>query len=120
LQRINGNAPRTGFGTGIFGDNYGLYWKLIIMNEQTELNHCLLCRIARWQYNRYSEESLTQEVFIKYFGGNFGTHFYSKWVDTYKFNLLEMAAYFGHDIENGQKFCDMLMEQIIKYEKRDK
>jgi hypothetical protein len=66
------------------------------------------------------EESLSEELFIRYYGRNFGAHFYSKWVHSCKFNLLEMITYFGWDRENGQKFCDMVMEQVVKYEKRDK
>ncbi|KAA6302819.1 MAG: hypothetical protein EZS26_000989 [Candidatus Ordinivivax streblomastigis] len=87
------------------------------MNEQNILNHQLLWRIVLWEYNRYQEESLTEESFIQYYGGCFGSHFYSKW-RYYDYNFMKMIGYFGGSTENGQKFCDMVMEQVIKYEQR--
>jgi hypothetical protein len=85
-----------------------------------ELNHQLLWRIGMWQYNRCQEESLTEELLIRYYGKAFGSHFYSKWLQTYKYDFMNMITYFGHDIENGQKFCDMVMEQVKQYEQREK
>jgi hypothetical protein len=90
------------------------------MNEQNILNHQLLWRIVLWEYNRYSEEALTEELFIRYYGKYDGSHFYSKWVYTYEFNFMKMVGYFGSSTGNGQKFCDMVMEQVEKYEQRVK
>jgi hypothetical protein len=88
------------------------------MNEKNILSHQLMWRIVRWNYNRYPEESLTEECFIKIFGGCFGKHFYSKWVHTYEFDFMKMVGYFGTSTDNGQKFCDMVMETVEQYEQR--
>jgi hypothetical protein len=87
------------------------------MNEQNILNHQLMWRIVLWEYNRYAEEALTEELFIRYYGKCDGSHFYSKW-KYYDCHFMKLIGYFGSSTENGQKFCDMVMEQVIKYEQR--
>jgi hypothetical protein len=73
-----------------------------------------------WKYNCCIEESLTEEVFIEYFGGNDGRHFYSKWKYTLKFDFMGMIGYFRSNGNDGQIFCNMVMEQINKYEDRER
>jgi len=33
---------------------------------------------------------------------------------------MKMVGYFGSSTDNGQKFCDMVYEQMVKYEQRIK
>jgi hypothetical protein len=89
------------------------------MNKENPLRHELIWRIALWEHNRNMDETLTEELFIRYYGGCFGSHFHSKWKH-YDCNFMKMAGYFGNSTENGQKFCDMVMEQMFKYEQREK
>jgi hypothetical protein len=89
------------------------------MKEQSELKHELIWRIVLWEYNRDMDETLTEELFIRYFGKCDGSHFYSKW-KYYDYSFMKMTGYFGISAGNGQKFCDMVMEQVIKYEQRQK
>jgi hypothetical protein len=89
------------------------------MNEQNPISHTLMWRIVLWEYNRNMDETLTEELFIRYFGQCDGSHFYSKW-KYYDCNFMKMAGYFGSSTGNGQKFCDMVLEQMIKYEQRIK
>jgi hypothetical protein len=87
------------------------------MNEKNILSHQLMWRIVLWDYNRYQDESLTEELFILYYGKCDGSHFYSKWKH-YNFNFMKMVGYFGTSTGNGQKFCDMVMETVEQYEQR--
>jgi hypothetical protein len=86
-------------------------------NEQNLISHALLWRIVLWEYNRGIDERLTEELFIRYFGQCDGSHFYSKWKH-YDYNFMKMIGYFGSSTDNGQKFCNMVAEQINQYEKR--
>jgi len=92
--------------------SFNATWRII------ELNHNLMWRIILWQSNHYTNEGLTEELFIKFFGKPDGCHFYKKWMFTYKRNLMDMFGYFGMEYDKGQKFCDMLMQQVLKYELR--
>ncbi|MDR3266002.1 MAG: hypothetical protein LBT24_00315 [Tannerella sp.] len=89
------------------------------MNEHDNISHTLMWRIVLWEYNRNMDETLMEELFIRYFGKCFGSHFYSKW-KYYDCSFMKMVGYFGTSTENGQKFCDMVLEQITKYEQRNK
>jgi hypothetical protein len=88
-------------------------------NEQNTISHELLWRIVLWEYNRGMDESLTEDLFIRRFGKCDGSHFYSKWKH-YDYSFMKMIGYFGSSRDNGQKFCDMVAEQINKYEQRMK
>jgi len=81
------------------------------------INQTLMWRIVLWEYNRSMDETLTEELFCRYYGTCFGSHFYSKW-RYYDCNFMKMVGYFGNSRENGQIFCDMVYEQMSKYEQR--
>jgi hypothetical protein len=87
--------------------------------DQDTISHTLMWRIVLWEHNRDMNETLTEEVFIRHFGKCDGSHFYSKW-KYYDCNFMKMVGYFGISTTNGQKFCDMVMEQMKKYEQRQK
>ena len=94
---------------------YSGTWRII-----KPLDYKMLLRVVMWKYNCCIDESLTEELFIKYFGGCDGRHFYSKWRYTIKFDFMEMIGYFRSNGNKGQIFCNMVMEQINKYENRER
>ena len=75
-------------------------------------------RVLTWDYNFAPDEALTEELFIRHFGGDMGRHYYGKWAHVYDHDLRRMLAYFGNDLREGQRFCDMIAEQVCKYETR--
>lgn len=83
-----------------------------------ELDFRFMEKIVLWNYNNYQEEMLSKELFEKYFGSHDGSHFFEKWEYSFKRNLIEMITYFRGEPQNGQKFCNMLMEQVQKYQTR--
>ncbi len=83
-----------------------------------KLSADLLYRIGAWDYNRHPEESLTQELFEEYFGRVMGVHYYSKWEDYYKKNIIAMVGYLYSDRKEAQLFCDMIMQKVYQYEQR--
>lgn len=87
-------------------------------NNHSELSADLLYRIGVWDYNRHPEESLTQELFNEYFGNVMGTHYYSKWENYYKHNIIAMVGYLHSDRKEAQLFCDMIMQKVSQYEQR--
>ena len=87
-------------------------------NNHSELSADLLYRIGAWDYNRHPEESLTQELFNEYFGSVMGTHYYTKWEDYYKHNIIAMVGYLHSDRKEAQLFCDMIMQKVSLYEQR--
>lgn len=88
------------------------------MNNERIINYSLLIRISMWNYNYSQEERLSKELFAKYFGNRMGEHYYDKWISTCEQRFMKMIAYFGQDSKEGQTFCDMVAEQIQKYEQR--
>jgi len=85
-----------------------------------KLDFSLMTNIALWNYNHYQDEMLSKEVFIKYYGEYYGSHFYEKWEYAYERNIIKMFSYFRGEPDNGQKFCNMLIEQVQKYLNRTK
>lgn len=71
-------------------------------------------RIHRWWYNSYTER-LTLEHFQKAYGNNLGSHYFDKW-NHYKRHVWDMVGYLNNEIHCGEKFLDMVMQQVILYE----
>lgn len=89
-------------------------WRIV------EIDYEKICRVLAWDYNFAPDEALTEELFIRYFGGVMGRHYYEKWSLIYGYDLRLMLAYFGNNLREGQRFCDMVAEQVAKYEQRQK
>ena len=89
-------------------------WRIV------EIDYEKISRVLAWDYNFAPDEALTEELFIRYFGGVMGRHYYEKWNLVYAHDLRRMLAYFGNDLREGQRFCDMVAEQVAKYEQRQK
>lgn len=87
-------------------------WRIIVIDYEK------ICRVLSWEYNFSQTENLNEEIFVRYFGGVMGRHYYNKWKDVYRYNLHDMLVYFGDSRSEGQLFCDMLAEQMLKYEQR--
>lgn len=86
--------------------------------SKIEINHNYLLRIAYYNSSHYPQEAITEELFSEIYGSVMGKHYFEKWEHTYKHDILKMVAYFGRDIKEGQRFCEMLEKQVEKYEKR--
>lgn len=82
------------------------------------LDHDFMARIALWVNNYGENEGLTRELFHETYGTNMGDHYAIKWESVYQHNIMKMIGYFGLGDKDGQKFCDMIMKQMAKYEKR--
>ena len=87
-------------------------WRIV------EIDYEKIRRVLPWDYNFAPDEALAEELFIRHFGGNMGRHYYGKWVHVYDHDLRRMLAYFGNALREGQRFCDMIAEQVCKYETR--
>ncbi len=91
------------------------------MNEQQSnclIDYGILLRIAVWVRNYGPDEGLTKELFAETYGKVMGDHYLTKWESVYNHNIISMIAYFGIDNEEGQQFCNMIIKQMTKYEKR--
>ena len=89
-------------------------WRII------EIDYEKISRVLSWDYNFAPAEALSEELFIRHFGGTMGRHYYEKWTLVYNHDLRQMMAYFGNNLREGQRFCDMIDEQVHKYEQRQK
>ena len=79
-----------------------------------------LFRIVRWDYNRcFKNESLDKDLFVEKYGRVMGEHYYNKFIHEFDGNILKMIGYFRGSEKEGQVFCDMIIERIEKYEKRE-
>lgn len=85
-----------------------------------EIDYEKIGRVLAWDYNFAPNETLSEELFIRDFGGVMGRHYYEKWSLVYDHDLRRMLAYFGNNLREGQCFCDMVAEQVAKYEQRQK
>ncbi len=72
-------------------------------------------RIFRWWYNYGLTEALTQQSFEE----AYGKHYWEKWC-LYERSIGKMIGYFGTNIKEGQKFLDMVMDAVARYEQREK
>lgn len=82
------------------------------------LDFKLLARIKAWHYCYGEGEALTQELFCQYYDKVMGDHYYSKWAHVYKQDIMAMIGYFYDSPKEGQKFCDMITQQVVKCEQR--
>lgn len=83
-----------------------------------EIDYQKISRVLLWEYNFVQDEALSEDLFVRYFGGVMGRHYYEKWSRVYDHDLRLMLAYFGYNIHEGQRFCDMIDEQVRRYEER--
>lgn len=87
-------------------------WRVI------QLDQNFLARICLWVNNYADGEGLTREIFAETYGNVMGNHYAVKWESEYRHNILAMVNYFGYGSKDGQKFCDMVIKQMTKYEQR--
>lgn len=106
------DLPDDELSTGDQGYMLSGSWRIIVIDYEK------ICRILSWEYNFSQSEVLTEDIFVRYFGGVMGRHYYDKWMNLYQNNLHDMLVYFGNSRNEGQLFCDMLVEQMLKYEQR--
>lgn len=76
-------------------------------------------RMFRWWYNYSLTEALTQQSFEETYGKRMGEHYWEKWC-LYERSIAKMIGYFGTNIKEGQKFLDMVMDAVARYEQREK
>ena len=91
---------------------YAGFWQVIPDYRQ-------FMRIFQWWYNYDLSEALTQQTFEDTYGKRMGEHYYEKWRH-YERSISKMIGYFGYNITEGQKFLDMVMEVVARYEQRQK
>ncbi len=108
LQTNQKSGEFTESDTGFFDGT----WRILEFDAQ------LIYRIVMWKYNHYQEDALSKEHFIRYFGVVDGSHFWDKWIYTFKKDFLSMIAYFGKYNGHAQTFCDMTMNLVESYEQR--
>lgn len=81
-------------------------------------DHSQLHKIAMWEQKVYPiDMCLKESDFIKWFGKFDGTNLYERWINYYKCDFLSMVSHFSPQNDNGQPFCDMVIEQANKYQK---
>ncbi len=90
---------------------YGGVWQVVPDYRQA-------ARIMMWQYNYLPTEALTPESFKETFGNMLGAHFHDKWI-YYDRSIEKMIGYFGRNLTAGQRFIDMIMRHVARYERRD-
>lgn len=76
-------------------------------------------RIFRWWYNYGFAEALTQQSFEETYGKRMGEHYWEKWCH-YDRSIAKMVGYFGTNVKEGQKFLDLVMDAVARYEQREK
>lgn len=106
------NLPDDELSTADEGSLLSGSWRIV------EIDYEKIRRVLTWDYNFAPDEALAEELFIRHFGGNMGPHYYGKWAHVYDHDLRRMLAYFGNNLREGQRFCDMIAEQVQKYETR--
>ncbi len=106
----SGEGEFTAEQTGGFGGT----WRTI------QLGHNMLHRLAMWIFQVYPEDMKLKEAdFIKWFGEFYGKNLFERWINYYKCDFMQMITHFGPDSDKGQTFCDMVMEQLNKYEEKN-
>ena len=85
--------------------------------DMERIDYKTMLDIARWQHNHHPSEGLTSGLFTETFGKDLGQHFHGKWTAYFNGNLWDMLAYFRGESANGQKFCDMLQQQVSLYKR---
>lgn len=91
---------------------YAGSWRVI------EMDFNLISRLVMWWNNGYSEKLFTYDLFIRHFGEKAGPEYYVKWLDR-KEDLIDMFSCFVSEHEDGQIFCNMIMEQVRQYEQEE-
>lgn len=76
-------------------------------------------RIHRWWYNYGLSEALTLQSFEETYGKRMGGHYWEKWC-LYERSIAKMIGYFGPNMREGQKFLDLVMDAVARYEQREK
>lgn len=114
----NGEFTHDQTGNHLYVDNQPIYTSFAGSWRTLPLDFNLLCRIGAWHYSYNQEEALTNELFVQHYDKVMGDHYYSKWVHTYKCDIMQMIGYFADSPKEGQRFCDMIMQQVKRYETR--
>ena len=104
---------RTGrLNSGADGHALSGHWRII------EIDYRKIVRILTWKGECASHEALTEESFVRHFGNAAGGRYYIKWKGRFRFDLCRMLACFEGNDSDGQRFCDMIAEEVRKYEQR--
>lgn len=87
--------------------------------RRLDLPYELIKRLVMWRNNCFTPSDFPLQLFITYFGEKAGKDYHSKWIDR-KGDLLDMFGCFVSAPEDGQTFCNMVMEQVEQYENQKK
>ena len=98
--------------SGADGHALSGHWRII------EIDYRKIVRILTWKGECASHEALTEESFVRHFGNAAGGRYYKKWKGRFRFDLCRMLACFEGNDSDGQRFCDMIAEEVRKYEQR--
>lgn len=90
------------------------------INASKKIEFNIMTRISSWNCNYGTNERLTKELFITYFGNRIGGHYFDKWIAPCEQKFMNMINYMGLNSKDGQTFCDMVNLQMLKYERRVK
>ena len=93
-------------------DHFSGHWRIV------EIDYRKIVRILTWKGECASHEALTEESFVRHFGNAAGDRYYKKWKGRFRFDLCRMLACFEGNDSDGQRFCDMIAEEVRKYEQR--
>ncbi len=74
--------------------------------------------IAEYFYLFNEEEAMKLEDFVEIYGNAMGNHYYSKWTNYCKRDIIKMATYFRKDSADGKLFFDLLSKKITMFETR--
>lgn len=94
-----------------FGEEYKLSgsWRIL------EPDYELIYRIIRWWTNHYNISDFNRNLFIQHFGEISGNDYYDQWIGCGE-DLMKMFGRFVGNREDGQTFCNMIMEQVERSE----
>ena len=106
------NLPDDELNSGADGHALSGHWRII------EIDYRKIVRILTWKGECASHEALSEESFVRYFGNAAGGRYYKKWENQFRFDLCRMLASFEGNDSDGQRFCDMIAEEVRKYEQR--
>ena len=100
------NLPDNELNSGADGLVLSGHWRII------EIDYRKIVRILTWKGECASHEALSEESFVRYFGNAAGGRYYKKWENQFRFDLCRMLASFEGKDSDGQRFCDMIAEEV--------
>lgn len=88
-------------------------WRIAIDYE-------MLHRIFRWWYNSNFDPDRIGSLFYKAFGLRLDAHYLKRYNDEYNRNLFDFIGYIGDNIQDGNAFMDIVLEEMNTYEEKYK